>query len=228
MAPTEHTKAVIFDFDGTIVDSEPHHLHAINETVRPYGWAIEEREMFDRFVGTSDAYCFRTLAADHGETIADEQMERLQTTKLEAFLAAAARGEVTPYPGAIELVRTTAELVPIAVCSGSLRRTIEPVLRSLEILDLMSALVGADEVERAKPHPASYALCCERLGVAPSGAVAIEDTDHGIASATGAGVRTIALRHSLGADRLAGAGLQRERIADVTLEDLGLAGRVPA
>ena len=219
------TEAVIFDFDGTLVDSEPHHLHAINETVRPLGWAIDEREMFDRFVGTSDAYCFRTLAADRGEAITPERLEELQAAKLRVFLAAAARGEVLPYPGALELVRTVAALVPIAVCSGSLTRTIEPVLRSLEVWDLLTAVVGADEVERAKPDPASYRLCCEKLGVEPASVVAIEDTDHGVASAKGAGVRTVAVMHSLGVDRLGGADVVRERIAGVTLADLGLGER---
>lgn len=216
------TDAVIFDFDGTIADSEPAHMRSILGTITPLGWSIDPDELFTRFVGRSDRYCFQTLAAEHGHGLNATGMDELLASKLELFLREAANGGVRAYAGAIELVHAAAARASVAVCSGSRRATIEPVLRRFGVLDCMRAIVPSDEVERPKPDPEAYRTCCARLGVEPGACVAIEDTDHGIASARGAGVRVIAVEHTCSPARLAEADDVVPRIDQITPAMLGV------
>ena len=220
MASTVGTRAVIFDFDGTLANSEPVHEEAIRAVVEPLGWWSDEPGLFERYIGTSDRFCFRDLGERAGQAVTEEHLDGLVEAKRVLYLEMLAEGRVKAFEGALELVRSCAQRGPIAVCSGSRTQTIEPTLDRFGVLGLLNALVGADQVANAKPHPESYALTCERLGLSPEECVAIEDTDHGIAAATGAGIRTIAVGHTCGADRLAGAERVFERIAEIGVEDL--------
>ncbi|MFT5422614.1 MAG: beta-phosphoglucomutase [Phycisphaerales bacterium] len=211
---------VIFDFDGTLADSEPVHEAAIRAIVEPMGWWADEPALFARYIGTSDRYCFRDLGERAGETVDDARLDGLVEAKRLMYLEYLEAGKVRAFDGAMDLVRAAAAGGPIAVCSGSRTPTIEPTLVKFGVRDLLSALVGADQVSNAKPHPESYLLTCERLGLAPSRCVAIEDTDHGINAAKGAGIRTIAVAHTCGPDRLSGADEVFENIGQITVEAL--------
>ena len=214
------TVGVIFDFDGTLADSEPVHEKAIRAIVEPMGWWTADPDVFSRYIGTSDRYCFRDLGERAGERPDDARLDELVEAKRLAYLGYLEAGEVRAFDGAIELVRAAAAGGPIAVCSGSRTPTIEPTLERFGVRGLLAALVGADQVSKAKPDPESYLLTCERLGLSPSECVAIEDTDHGIRAAKGAGIRTIAVGHTCGPERLAEADEVFERIGQITVEVL--------
>jgi HAD superfamily hydrolase (TIGR01509 family) len=108
--------------------------------------------------------------------------------------------------------------VPVAVVSGAYRREIEPVLAGAELAPHVTAVVTADDVRRGKPDPEGYRLALAALGdgLAARDVVAFEDTEAGVASATGAGLRCLAVRGTLPDARLAGA----ERIVDAIDLDL--------
>lgn len=214
------TVGVIFDFDGTLANSEPVHEAAIREIVEPMGWWNDDPEVFTRYIGTSDRFCFRDLGERAGETVDDARLDGLVESKRLRYLEFLEAGKVLAFDGAIELVRAAAEGGPIAVCSGSRTPTIEPTLERFGVRGLLSALVGADQVKKAKPDPESYLLTCGRLGLKPSECVAIEDTDHGIHAAKGAGIRTIAVGHTCGPERLTMADEVFERIGQITVEAL--------
>lgn len=211
---------VIFDFDGTVANSEPVHEAAIRAIVEPLGWWTDEPDVFARYIGTSDRFCFKDLGERAGETMDDDRLDGLIETKLARFMEFLAAGEVRAFDGALELMRAAAGGGPIAVCSGSRTNTIEPALERFGVRGLLGALVGADQVTNAKPHPESYLLTCERLGLKPSECVAIEDTDHGINAAKGAGIRTIAVAHTCGPERLSGADEVFGSIAEISVSAL--------
>jgi len=208
---------VIFDFDGTLADSEPVHEKAIRALVGPMGWTFDSHEFRTRYIGTSDRYCLKDLAAQHGENASEDRLNELCEAKRLIYLEYLDAGEVRAFDGAIELVRAAAVGGPIAVCSGSRTPTIEPTLERFGVRGLLSALVGADQVTHAKPDPESYLLTCERLGLRPNQCVAIEDTDHGIRAAKGAGIRTIAVGHTCGPERLTEADEVFARIDQITV-----------
>lgn len=213
-------RAIVFDFDGTLADSEPAHERAIRETIEPFGWSCDHRTFVDDFVGTSDRYCFTELARRHGEGMDGDRLAGLLQDKLAGYKALLEAGEVRAYDGAIGLVRACAHRVPIAVCSGSRLHTVQPTLERFGVWELLETCVTVDHVERPKPDPQAYTLTAERLGVEPGEIVAIEDTDHGLSSAVGAGLRTVAVAHSFGADRLGKAERIVPHISELTADAL--------
>src|SRR5690606_36880434 len=109
------------------------------------------------------------------------------------------------YEGTLALIRAAAERCPVTVCSGSGRLSVEPVLRKLDLLNFLGAIVTADDVTRTKPDPAPYLLAASRLAVAPERCVAIEDTPTGVRSARAAACEVIGVAHTVPASSLAEA-----------------------
>ncbi|MEQ8850379.1 MAG: HAD family phosphatase [Phycisphaerales bacterium] len=213
-------KAVIFDFDGVLVDSERAHMWSILRAIEPEGWSADPEAMFQEFVGTSDRYCFGVLGERHGVSMTEELHATLVARKLERFLDAVGDGRVTAQEGGFELLRSAAERVPVVVCTGSRRATVLPVLEKHGVLDALVGVVAADDVGKTKPDPEAYRAACGVAGHDPSDCVAIEDTEHGIASGVGAGLRVIAVRHTYQDERLSGAHEVVDRIGEITVEDL--------
>ena len=212
--------AAIFDFDGVLVDSEPTHMRAIRETIQERGWDADEHELFHEFVGTSDRYCFVTIAARHGVELDNDGVMELVGRKLVHFLDAVDDGDVRAFDGAAELVRAAAKRVPVAVCSGSRRSTVLPVLERIGVLGVIKGLVGADDVEKTKPDPTPYLKAADMVGVDASACVAVEDSNPGITAAKSAGLRVFGVRHSCGDDQLVDADVVYDKIRDITIDRL--------
>jgi HAD superfamily hydrolase (TIGR01509 family) len=224
--PTSPVRAVIFDFDGTLADSEPAHERAIRAVIEPMGWSMGNQS-FARFVGTSDKHCLSVLAIENGVEPTPGLLDQLQDRKRTLFLAELDAGAITPYPGALELVRACAARVPAAVCSGSRTPTVRATLERFGCLGLFSVIVGADQVARTKPDPEGYRLTLARLGLDASACVAIEDTQPGITAAKAAGLRVVAVAHTCAAEDLHAADRLVSSIADLSPESLGLEPRGP-
>lgn len=203
--------AVIFDFDGVIVDTEPLHHRAFQEILEPLGLGYSWEEYVNLYMGFDDRDAFREAFRVHGRTLNDHELELLIERKAAAFQEIISRG-VVPYPGVVELIEAISGSLPLALCSGALRCDILPILSGLGLSDAFDVMVTAEEVSASKPDPASYALAVKRLSeffpdrnILPPNCIAIEDTPAGIASATGAGVSVVAVTNSYPAGKLAGA-----------------------
>lgn len=205
--------AIVFDFDGVLVDSERLHCETMAEVMKglgpPFDWAFYQENL----MGLDDRGAFARLLERAGTEPSPEAVRRLVVRKAERFAALAGQGRVPAYPGAADFVRACAAAAPVGLCSGALRSDIEPVLASLGIADCFAETVTADDVERSKPDPASYRRCVQLLaarfpeaGIAPAACVAIEDTPDGIASARGAGLAVLGVASHLAPDRLLAAG----------------------
>ena len=219
--------AVIFDFDGIIVDTEPLHYRAFQRILEPLGLGYTWEAYVDHYMGFDDRDGFHEAFRAGGRPLAAGELDDLIERKAQAFQEIIASG-VPAYPGVVGLVREIAGTLPLALCSGALPSDIEPIVRQLGIDSAFDVVVTAADVAASKPDPASYALAVERLAarfpqngaIAPRTCLAIEDTPAGIASATGAGLSVVAVTNSYPADRLSGAVRVVDSLAVLTLSDL--------
>jgi HAD superfamily hydrolase (TIGR01509 family) len=183
-------RAVIFDMDGVLTDSEPAFFAAVNDILERYGKRIGIDE-YQRFIGmaTSEMWArvieLKAVPAQHREIIEAYEaplMERLREPR-------------PPLPGARELIETLrARGVPVALCTASFSRWADAILGGAGLDGVFDALSTADMVERTKPDPAPYVLAAEKLGVPPRACIAVEDSVSGLTSAMRASMHVIQLR----------------------------------
>jgi beta-phosphoglucomutase len=220
-------EAVIFDFDGIIVDTEPLHYKAFQEILVPLGLGYSWQQYMDHYMGFDDRDAFREAFSAAGRELSDLELKPLIDEKAAAFLRIVSAG-VAAYPGVVELIRSISGNVPLALCSGALRSDIDPILVQLSLTGAFDTIVTADEVSASKPDPESYRMALQRLQaifpgkVNSSAAIAVEDTPAGIASATGAGLKVLAVTNSYPEERLQGACRIVESLVGVDIEGLSL------
>ncbi|HKK02133.1 MAG TPA: HAD family phosphatase [Desulfuromonadales bacterium] len=219
--------AVIFDFDGVLVDSEPLHYRAFLEVLAPFDISCSWDDYLARYMGYDDRDALRTFFATRGETLSPQRLKELIGQKAEVFRSIVGQG-VTAYPGVVELVGSLAAQLPVGLCSGALRGDIDPILSQLNLTDAFRIIVSADDVSVSKPDPASYRLAFQRLvetvpgqTLAVSATLAIEDTPAGIASARKAGLTVMAVANSYPSAKLEHDGCTVvETLQGMTLESL--------
>lgn len=205
--------AVVFDFDGVIVDSERLHHETMVEAMAGQGPDTPWEFYRERLMGLDDRGAFAVLLPRAGLDPAPEEIRRRVARKAALFAQHAAAGRVPAFPGAVDLIRICAAAGPVGLCSGALRSDIEPVLAALGIETCFAEKVTAEDVHQSKPDSTCYRLCVAKLaerfphrGLAPAACVAIEDTADGIASARGAGIPVVAVATNLPAAALKQAG----------------------
>lgn len=227
--------AIIFDFDGVIVDSERLHHETMVEAMAGEGPATPWAFYRENLMGFDDRGAFAVLLKRAGLAPTPEEVRRRIARKAALFAKHAATGRVPAFPGAVDLIRACAAAGPVGLCSGALRSDIDPVLAALGIETCFSEKVTADDVPASKPDPACYRLCIERLAarfpdgrIVPAACVAIEDTTDGIASARSAGISVLAVATNLPAATLlaAGATAVAETLVGLTPEDLAAKAKV--
>ncbi|HEY6839031.1 MAG TPA: HAD family phosphatase [Geobacteraceae bacterium] len=219
-------QAVIFDFDGVIVDTEPLHYRAFQEILEPLGLGYSWEAYVDSYMGYDDREAFVEAFRAAGRSLDGTLLGEFIARKAAAFQTVIASG-VYPYPGVVELIREISGKLPLAVCSGALPSDIDPILAQLGITDCFDVIVTAVDVAASKPDPASYTLAAAKLAdkhreknLTASSCLAIEDTPAGIASATGAGITVLAVTNSYPASMLSHAVRIVDSLNDVSLDDL--------
>ena len=191
-------QAVIFDMDGVIVDSEPHHERAFREVLHGLGYPDLGGLHFPDYIGRSDQDLLVDFVTRHRppqslpELLASKRARVLQILR-----------EVQPiFAGLPELVEKLARLHPLAVASGSEHPVIEAVLSLRELRRHFSAVVSASDVQRGKPAPDIFLHTASLLKVAPHDCVVIEDSRPGVAAALAAGMQVIAITNTHAASEL--------------------------
>jgi beta-phosphoglucomutase len=214
--------AIIFDFDGVIVDSEPLHYEAFARVARPLGFDIDYATYLRDYIGFDDRGVFEELFSQADQPLGSQRLRELIARKGEAFQQILREG-IEPCPGAIEMITHAAARLPLAICSGALRSDIDAILPAIgngRLGECFGAVVTADDVERSKPDPTSYRLAAERLGIDPGQCLAIEDTPAGLASAQRAGLHTLAVCTTHDADALTLAEQIVDSLTDISVDDL--------
>lgn len=219
-------EAVVFDFDGVIVDTERLHYEAFNRILEPMGMGLAWEDYVRDLIGFDDRGAFMWALKQAGRSPSPEEVRGLVERKAVTFNGMVSSGTPTPFPGSVELIRSLSGRIPLALCTGALRSDIEPILRGLDIASAFDAIVTADDVSVSKPDPMSYRLAVERLGdchggkISPASALAIEDTPTGIASAKGAGLRVLGLTNSYDRAYLDRADFVRDTLLGLNLDAL--------
>jgi len=184
-------KAVLFDFDGVLADTENIHVVAWERIFAELGWPADDAvcsraaEQDDRTFLDAVFTAHQILDAD-----LDGWLRRKQALTL-AMLADSPR----LYPGAAALVRKLHGQTRLAVVTTTWRDNVTTVLRAAGLLDAFELIVAKEDSSATKPDAAPYVLALERLGLGPADAIAIEDSPTGIASARGAGLACVAVGH---------------------------------
>jgi beta-phosphoglucomutase-like phosphatase (HAD superfamily) len=216
-------RAVLFDFDGVLVNSEPLHYRALRECLLPEGIDISEEEYAGSYLAYDDAEAIRVALEKHGHAFDGTRVRRVAERK--AALFDELLDSVPFFPGAAELVRELAREVPLAIASGALHQEIERILTAGGLRQAFTAIVAADDVTRGKPHPEPYltamsAVAPRAPGLAARDCLVIEDSMPGIAAGRAAGMKVLAVATSYPAERLGAAhrvvaSLQGLRTADL-------------
>jgi beta-phosphoglucomutase len=201
-------RAVVFDFDGVLVNSEPLHYRSLRECLLPEGIAIDEEEYLRSYLAYDDRTAIRIALERHGQACDAQRVGRIAQRKSEIFDASIPG--IPFFPGARELVLALGREVPLAIASGALRREIEAILSAAGLHEAFAAIVGAEDVSCGKPDPEPYLTAMARLRSAardllPEECLVVEDSVAGIASARAAGMKVLAVTHSYPAAKLAGA-----------------------
>ncbi|RJQ81561.1 HAD family phosphatase [Pseudonocardiaceae bacterium YIM PH 21723] len=192
--------AVLFDLDGTLVDTEPQSKAAWRRLFELYSAPITDAELTG-------------FAGRRGHEVLPAFMHHFPGRTPEE-LSAECMGYFTdpdlpapgPITGAPEFIRQLhADGVTLGVVSSGTSPHVRGHLARLEVLDLMSAIVTAEEVVNGKPAPDGYLLACQRLGVDAGDVIVFEDTPAGVAAARAAGAHTIAVGNTVPAEQLAEA-----------------------
>jgi beta-phosphoglucomutase len=214
--------ALILDFDGVVVDSEPVHLACYQRVLETLGLRLTRQDYYAKYLGYDDHDCLLIAARDAGLVLGEQEIARLTAAK-SALVQRAFAESVRPMPGAVELIRSAAASgVPLAICSGALRHEIELALRTVGVLDCFRAMVAAEDVARGKPDPEGYLTARRQLDavtgrrLAPDRCIVVEDAPAGIRAAKAAGMKVLAVTTSYGAEQLAEADRIVESLAAVT------------
>jgi HAD superfamily hydrolase (TIGR01509 family) len=182
-------RAVVFDMDGLLLDTELLWHRAEVELFTRHGaefsWDDKMAVIGSSFDFTADYFADRLgLPRDRGAGLVDEMVE---------LMHGHLREQVDGRPGAVELVERLRGRTRLGLASNSPRQLVDTALATARIGDAFDAIVTSDDVERSKPAPDLYLLACERLGVAPADALALEDSPSGITAAKAAGLTCIAV-----------------------------------
>ncbi|MEW6774675.1 MAG: HAD family phosphatase [Bdellovibrionota bacterium] len=224
-------RAVIFDFDGVLADTEKLHWELYQEVLSPLGASFSWDEYVSRWMALHDEGCIEAVLIDRKLPAEKGKVSALAAQKGKLFQERLGRGRVDLFPGVASLVGRLAAKMPIAIASGALRIEVEAVLRAHGLLPSFSAVVAAEDCEHHKPHPEPYERALAALnrrqgaaGISPRETLVFEDTPDGIRSAKRAGMWCVGITNSYPAEKLEAADLAVEGLEGIEL--LGLEARL--
>jgi len=219
-------KAVIFDFDGVIADSEPCHLAAFNQVFAEFDIQLDPVPYYEKYLGCTDWELIDDVRRDYKTDFNGQTTRRLAERKTEIFQKLISRGD-SIIDGIIEFV---AELkknnIRIAVNSGATAADIELMLKGTKIEKAFEVIVTADDIEKGKPDPQGYLLTLKKLNdnsrdkISAGECAVIEDSKWGIIAAQKAGMRTIGITNSYPAKELLGSDLIIDSVRHLTISAL--------
>jgi len=220
-------RAVIFDFDGVITDSEVLHLRAFNKSLTQFGIELTTKDYYQNYLGFSDFDCYKMLITQGLLKIDEQQIGDIIKRK-SAIFEELTKTEGRMIEGVHEFLKMLEKNnVPMAICSGSLLVEIELVLDEAQLRHFFKAIVSAEQVKKGKPHPEGFLLALRKLNegaaelpIAANQCIVIEDSHWGLQAGKAAGMHTIAVTNSYDAGQLTMAEKVIARLSALTIDDL--------
>lgn len=189
--------AVIFDMDGTLVNTENVHCDAWLEVLARRGYQYDEH-WFEQWIGTADRFLAQAVIDEHQ---LDLDRRILQKEKEVLFYELVVQHNHA-FPGVAAALATLQHRLPIAIATNSSREDAEHVFRASPIEQYLQTVVTASDVEQLKPAPDMYLLAAQRLGVAPEQCLVLEDSPAGAKAGAAAGMYVIGLTSSQPKDKM--------------------------
>jgi len=194
-------RALLFDLDGTLAETDSLHLPTWVDALEPYGVEVDEEFYRDKISGRSTAEIVRELLPD----LTDEQGRSIGDAKEASFRKRAS--ELESLPGLEDFVeRGRKRGMRIALVTNAPEENVEAILLALNLRGFFDTVVLADEVEAVKPDPAPYTAALEKTRIPAAEALAFEDSISGISSSVAAGIPTVGIASSQEPAKLLGAG----------------------
>lgn len=201
-------KAIIFDFDGVIANSEPTHFVTFQKVLAEEGVNISQKDYYQRYLAMDDRGAFTTALTDFGrlsEPVYVSELIFRKSCYFEHYL----KEEMAVYPETIAFIKRVKDLLPLAINSGALRDEIEAVLARINLRQVFSLIVSAEDIIKCKPYPEGYLKALAGLNklhptleAQASECLAIEDSIGGLRSALSAGMKCIAVTNTYPAEAL--------------------------
>jgi HAD superfamily hydrolase (TIGR01509 family) len=205
-------RAILFDFDGVILDSEEYHFEAFRRVFEEEGLSLSRESYYRNCLGFNDVECFRWGLEGTGKIEEPGGIEEL-TDRKAVYFEDLLRNQMRFFPGVCEFIRAAAEKYPLAVTSMARRGEIEMALRRADLADLFRLIVSGEDVERTKPDPEPYEKTLRLLNthlsltdtgeaIRPEQCLVVEDSSAGVAAGKAAGMNVLALAQTEEPERL--------------------------
>jgi len=219
-------EAVIFDFDGVLVDTERLHHEAFNRILTKFNYKISSREYYDRFLGLSDEELLRIIDKEKHLSLSSQQFRHLLAEKANIFqeMAATEAGIIEGVPQFLNML--AGNNITMAICSGALLAEIEMILNSAGLRSYFDVIVSAEQVEKGKPDPQGFVLTLQMLNknlhksIKSVNCIVIEDSHWGLEAAKAAGMHAVAITNTYAAEHLKPADKVIAHLKDLSLAEL--------
>lgn len=219
-------KALIFDCDGVIADSEHLHFSLFQKVLAEVGISLTQPEYVEKYLAMDDRGCFDAVFKANGKSLTDLERTRLIAQKTALYQKTAAQNLVI-LPGVVEFVMAVSQKYPLAMASGALREEVLLMIEAAGIRHYFDAVVAAEDVKNGKPAPDAYLKALEELNkkqpgknIQPSECLVVEDSKHGLISAHTAGMKVVAVTTTYPAEELSAADKVAPVLTALRLKDL--------
>lgn len=220
-------RAVIFDFDGVIADSEGLHYRALNEVFKLHGVDVPRDVHWEKYLGYTDRENIEAVSRDYGMGLLAEQVREMMDRKGQIFADLVRRED--PLIAGVESFISLLEKNGIrrAICSGALLSDIQEMLANTDLIGRFDVIVTADDIQKGKPDPEGYLLTLEKLNsmekslIQADECVVVEDSHWGLEAAAAAGMHRVAVTNTYPREQLDGkAELVVEGLGEISMADL--------
>lgn len=185
-------KAVIFDMDGVIIDSEPIHFEVDKQTFKDLGYNVSVEEL-GKYVGTTNEYMLTEIKKKYN---INKSIEEIISYKVEMTKRKVMESNLEPIEGIKELLSELKNKdIPTAIASSSPRDFIDVVVSKFKLKNYFKFIVSGEEVKRGKPAPDIYFETAKKLGINPRDCIVIEDSENGVLAAKTAGMKCIGFQN---------------------------------